>query len=525
MMKTNIQRKKTTHLVERMKAWIRAPFASQESDSDKVRARDRAPLHAVQPGPLKVSVVIPALNEAEHIAQVVRFALADEATSEIIVIDDSSTDDTVVRAQQAGATVVTSSMLGKGRSMQDGMRVAKEELLVYLDGDLTGLRPGIITELARPLAAEQADFVKASFGRSGGRVTELTARPMLKLFFPEIAHLKQPLGGIIAARKSLLQTMVFEDGYGVDVGLLIDAHRAGARVHEVDIGSLAHESQSLSNLSGMAQEVGRVIFDRAKQMGRLTVEQILSVYELDRQNQADIDFAILKVRKHERIVLLPLEGVVTEMDPHEALAKATGRSDQLRAAMDLSQGDATATLQGIAHTFRFVHQSEFDATANALPIRPGLIELVNQLRRAGYAVGVVSDGFFSVAEVMRRRIFADFALANTLQFNSGVCQGVAGINRGFLVRDDEPLAVANTPFSVSHALAHLRAGERDCALSHIISVGVYPMHQRLLEQADSAYTLASGARALQKQARVITLSQIGDLVIDLEQATRLEKAA
>jgi hypothetical protein len=486
---------------------------------------EHAPLRSVAPPALRVSVVIPALNEAQHIAEVVRFALKDPATIEVIVIDDSSTDETVALALQAGATVITSTMLGKGRSMHDGLRVAKEEFVVYLDGDLSGLRAGIISDLARPLFADQADFVKASFGRSGGRVTELTARPMLRLFFPEIAHFKQPLGGIVAGRKSLMQTMVFEEGYGVDVGLLIDAHRAGARLQEVDIGSLAHESQSLSSLSAMAQEVGRVIFDRARQSGRLSVDQILSVCELDRQNQADIDFVVLKVRRHEKIVLLPLEGVVTELDPHEVLAKTTGRSEKLRAAVELSKGDATALLQAIAHTFRFVHQSEFDAAAHALPIRAGLIECVNQLRRDGYAVGVISDGFFQVAEIVRRRIFADFALANTLQFNAGVCQGAAGINRGFLLHDDEPLTTANTPFCVSHALAHMRAGERDRPLSHIVALGVYPSHQRLMEQADHRYTLATGAKVLQKQPSVITLSQVADLSIDLQHITRLQKAA
>ena len=238
---------------------------------------------------LQVTVVIPALNEAARIAEVVAYALADPATAEVIVVDDSSLDDTALLAAAAGARVITSTMLGKGRSMLDGLQVAAHDLIAYLDGDLSGLRPNIISDLTTPLAQDRADFVKASFGRGGGRVTELTAKPMLKLFFPELSEFTQPLGGIIAARKSLLQTLTFEDGYGVDVGLLIDTHRAGARLLQVEIGALEHESQSLGNLSLMAQEVGRVIFDRAKQAGRLSVEQILSVYEIERQNQADID--------------------------------------------------------------------------------------------------------------------------------------------------------------------------------------------------------------------------------------------
>ena len=151
-----------------------------------------------------VSVVIPALNEAARIAEVVRYALSDAMTGEVIVIDDSSVDDTAHLAREAGATVITSSMLGKGVSMRDGAKAAQYDVVVYLDGDLTGLQPNIITDLATPILAGQADFVKGQFGRRAGRVTELTAKPMLKLFFPELSEFTQPLGGIIAARRSLL---------------------------------------------------------------------------------------------------------------------------------------------------------------------------------------------------------------------------------------------------------------------------------------------------------------------------------
>lgn len=84
---------------------------------------------------LQVTVVIPALNEAARIAEVVAYALADPATAEVIVVDDSSLDDTALLAAAAGARVITSTMLGKGRSMHDGLRVAAHDLIAYLDGD------------------------------------------------------------------------------------------------------------------------------------------------------------------------------------------------------------------------------------------------------------------------------------------------------------------------------------------------------------------------------------------------------
>ena len=218
---------------------------------------------------------------------------------------------------------------------------------------------------------------------------------MLKLFFPELSAFTQPLGSIIAARKSLLQTLTFEDGYGVDVGLLIDTHRAGARLLQVEIGALEHESQSLSNLSLMAQEVGRVIFDRAKQAKRLSVEQILSVYEIERQNQADIDCVLDKLKGHDKLVLLSIDGALTEGGAVlRAMAQATGRRDKLTALLAGAPTDIASREQAIAQLFRFVHKREFEAAANAVTLRPEIIYTVNWLRRFGYAVGVIGEGYF-----------------------------------------------------------------------------------------------------------------------------------
>jgi hypothetical protein len=121
-----------------------------------------APARVVAELPLAatVTVVIPALNEAKRIASVVAFALADPATAEVLVVDDSSIDDTAALARADGARVVTSTLLGEGASMHDGAMQARQELLVYLDGDLASLRPGIISNLARPLLADEADIVQ-----------------------------------------------------------------------------------------------------------------------------------------------------------------------------------------------------------------------------------------------------------------------------------------------------------------------------------------------------------------------------
>ena len=101
--------------------------------------------------PILATVIIPALNEEKAIASVVEYALRDRATGEVIVVDDCSTDQTAAIAHAAGATVITSSMLGKGASMQDGIAAAQYEYIVFLDGDLSGLQEHIISDMVKPL--------------------------------------------------------------------------------------------------------------------------------------------------------------------------------------------------------------------------------------------------------------------------------------------------------------------------------------------------------------------------------------
>ena len=216
-----------------------------------------------------VTVIVAALNEAERVAGVVRLARRSRLVDEVLVVDDGSIDGTPEVARAAGARVITSSLLGKGASMDDGVRATSSPILLFLDGDLAGLRPNLVETMVRPILAGDADLVKARFRRTAGRVTCLTARPLLELFFPELAGFAQPLGGIVAARRSLLERLEFETDYGVDLGLLIDAAAAGARVCEADIGSLDHQSQTLEELGAMARQVVRTLLHRAQRHGRM----------------------------------------------------------------------------------------------------------------------------------------------------------------------------------------------------------------------------------------------------------------
>lgn len=220
-----------------------------------------------------VSVIIPALNEESTIGDVVTLAMQHPQVAEVIVVDDQSLDDTVARAKEAGATVVTSTKLGKGASMRDGMLCARGDILVFLDADIASYDAGIMEQLLAPICAGEADFVKSTFERQAGRVTELVARPLLSLLFPPLARLGQPLSGMIAGRTELFRQIRFEDDYGVDIGLLIDVHRSGARIAEVHIGRIENRMQSWQQLSRMSREVSQAILCRALP-NQLNLEEI-----------------------------------------------------------------------------------------------------------------------------------------------------------------------------------------------------------------------------------------------------------
>jgi glucosyl-3-phosphoglycerate synthase len=511
-------------------AWIsnRLPFvkpsqtSTKKSDTNSSHSFDSgsnvstAEIEAQNRAALAVgcaTVIIPALNEAKQIASVVRYALADPATAKVIVIDDSSIDNTAALATQAGATVYLSSMLGKGASMKDGLAYVETPFVVYLDGDLAGLEEHIITRICQPLIDDQADFVKAKFGRSSGRVTELTAKPMIKVFFPELAGFSQPLGGIIAARHRLLNSMHFEDGYGVDIGLLIDAHLAQARLTQVDIGSLEHDSQALDSLALMAVEIGRVIFHRAKKAGRLNVDQITAMYELQRQSSGEIDFLISRRRGRNKLALLCMNGTVINASYAFELARACGQVQALDEVEKSNVGDPTERAKAIAKVFQYVHKKKFEEVASNIALRTDVITLVNQLRRQGFMVGIVTEGYNIAAEIIRRRVFADFAVGHLVEFEHDVCNGQVKLNAAFL----DPNKPDIGPVCKSNVLRYFLDDSTQEPIETTWVIGNQVGDLPLLRLANRAMTVAPKSTLVAKDARIEQFDSFEKLIVHIKQ--------
>ena len=379
------------------------------------RVKTVKPTRREAPEP-KITVVIPVLNESQTVENVVKFALRDRRVGEVLVIDDGSIDGTDELAERAGAKVVTSSLLGKGASMEDGLQAARHDLILYLDGDLRGLRRDLVQRMTQPLVDDEADFVKAKFARSSGRVTVLTAKPLLRTYFPELADFAQPLGGIIAVRRTLLQQLRFENDYGVDVGLLIDAAAARARIVEVDIGHIKHDSQSLEALGEMATQVARTILERAGEWGRLRVSHVRAAKERDRVHRADFRHALNMLKGAEKLALIDMDGTLLNGRFVLELAHRTGRMEGLNPLLDNHTLDAVKRTKRIAALFAGVLKGTMERVARDIPLMPGAVETVIALRKAGYLVGVVTDSYRMAAETVRRRVFADFTISHVMKF-------------------------------------------------------------------------------------------------------------
>jgi glucosyl-3-phosphoglycerate synthase len=455
-----------------------------------------------------ISVVIPVLDVSATVSSVVKLALADPRVSEVIVVDDGSIDGTPELAGVAGARVITSTLLGKGASMRDGLNAARNDLLIYLDGDLSGLHQDLIARLAEPLIEGGADLVKAGFSREAGRVTTLTARPLLQTFFPELNHIEQPLGGIIAARRSLLQRLRFEDDYGVDVGLLLDAARLEARLVQVHIGHIEHDSQPLQVLGDMASQVMRVILDRASRYGRLRLEQVKEAQEVERRKQADLPVILQKVARAERLALLDMDGVILNGRFIVELARRTFKTGALSRYLDNPKFSAESRTRLIASLFSGVPRDVFTQTAQETPLSPGAIETVIGLRKLGYRVGVVTDSFFVASEIARRRVFADFSVAHVMRFRNDKATGEATIAQAMT---HHPQGCGEHRICKLNVLRHL-TGHSGFVLKDVIAVGDGENDICLLRAVPQSFAFRPKSEGVHDAARYVIDGSLSDLL-------------
>ncbi len=277
---------------------------------------------------LSVSLALPALNEEETVGTVIKTiknSLMDAVPllDEIVLMDSNSTDRTREIAAELGIPVFIHQQIlptrgarrGKGEALWKSLLVTQGDIIVWIDTDIVNIHPRFVYGVVGPLLLNPSiQFVKGFYRRpiksddkmqatGGGRVTELTARPLLNLFFPELSGVIQPLSGEYGGRRNALEKLPFFSGYGVEIGLLIDIFDKfglGA-IAQVDLMERIHHNQTLEALSKMSFAIIQAVLRKLeKRFHRPILEEVNKTMKMIRLEEDGYFLDVEKVTEVER---------------------------------------------------------------------------------------------------------------------------------------------------------------------------------------------------------------------------------
>lgn len=302
-------------------------FAENTFDADEF-ADLRQLVALKQAQGVTISLALPALNEAETVGKVIRTikrALMEKAPllDEIVLIDSNSTDRTRQIAERLGVPVHIHQQLlpelgarrGKGEALWKSLLVTRGDIVAWIDTDIVNIHPRFVYGVIGPLLLNpRIQFVKGFYRRplrvgekiqagGGGRVTELTARPLLNLFYPELSGVVQPLSGEYAGRRGALERSPFFSGYGVEIGLLIEVfERYGlAALAQVDLLERVHHNQSLEALSKMSFAIIQAVMRKLERhYERAFVADVNKTMKLIRHTAAGYFLEVEEIAERER---------------------------------------------------------------------------------------------------------------------------------------------------------------------------------------------------------------------------------
>jgi glycosyltransferase involved in cell wall biosynthesis/nucleotide-binding universal stress UspA family protein len=282
-----------------------------------------------------ISLALPALNEEETVEKVIN-KMKDELLQkvplldEIVLIDSNSTDRTRELAEKAGVPVYIHQHLlerlgarhGKGEALWKSLLVTRGDIIVWIDTDIVNIHPRFVYGILGPLLLNpQVQFVKGFYRRplkvgdkvqagGGGRVTELTARPLLNLYYPELSGVVQPLSGEYAGRRKALEQLPFFSGYGVETGLLIDIfEKYGLQaIAQVDLLERIHHNQPLEALSKMSFAIIQSVMQKLeKRFGHTMLEDVNRSMKLIRHGDNGYFLEVEEIAERERPPMIEIE--------------------------------------------------------------------------------------------------------------------------------------------------------------------------------------------------------------------------
>ena len=292
-----------------------------------------------------ISLALPALNEEETVGWVIRSvkrALMDKVPllDEIVLIDSNFTDRTRDIARRLGVPVFIHQQLlpelgartGKGEALWKSLLVTKGDIIAWIDTDIVNIHPRFVYGVLGPLLlSPRIQFAKGFYRRplkvgekvqvgGGGRVTELTARPLLNLFYPELSGVIQPLSGEYAGRRAALEQLPFFSGYGVETGLLIDMfEKFGLEsIAQVDLLDRIHHNQPLEALSKMSFAILQAVIRKLERRAeRPLLEGVNQSMKLIRYEAGNYFLDVEELAERERPPMATVSGYAARIWPKE----------------------------------------------------------------------------------------------------------------------------------------------------------------------------------------------------------------
>ncbi len=327
---------------------------------------------------MTISCIIPAFNEEPTIRGVLQVVKKVKSINEIVVVDDGSADKTFENAKAEGVKVVRHKVnKGKGAAIKTGVAHSKGDILLFLDADLQSLSPKKIASIIHPLENDEAEFVKTTFTRKRGRVTELVVKPLFKVIFPFI-NFRQPLSGQFAVKRELMSNLRIDDKWGVDIQILLQLVRKGVRVSEVDIGKLKHKKQPIESLVNMSEQVIRAILS---EMG-------------------------LIANKH-KLVLFDLDKTLIKESSIEIVAKEFGFQNELKELRRKHRNkkikDREITLE-LAKLIKGKKSEDLESICEKLTLRKNVRRVIDRLKKRQYEIGIVSVAFSPIVYQIAEKI-------------------------------------------------------------------------------------------------------------------------
>ncbi len=325
--------------------------------------------------------MIPAFNEESTIANVLRTVKKVKVINEIIVVDDGSEDQTYKNAKLGGVKVIRHAQnKGKGAAMKTGVLHSSGDIILFLDADLYNISPRKIASILRPLQNDEADFVKTSFTRARGRVTELVVKPLFKVIFPFI-NFNQPLSGQMAIKKRLFKELKIDDKWGVDIQILLQLVKKGVRIAEVDIGELRHKKQPIENLTIMSEQVIKTILS---ELGIIAHKHKLVIFDFDKT-----------LIRESSIEVIAREG------GFEKQLKKLRKDCKKRKIKDYM-----ITLK-LADLMKGRKEKDFEKIFEGIHLRRTAQGVIDQLKKRQYHVGIISVAFSPVIHYFADKLGID----------------------------------------------------------------------------------------------------------------------